>query len=156
MTAVAVQSSTPGSQLDAALTYVCSAIADGDDTVTVIWNLRNLYGAIHYRVAIGSYLSLDGCAACSDHGEADLLANWCHTAAAKLAARGAGSRDRLIERTFGPDRWWRVLGLAPTATRAEIESAWRAAMRTAHPDRGGSHDQALRLNHARQEGLAQR
>lgn len=48
--------------------------------------------------------------------------------------------------------WWTILGTAADATSAEIDRAWRAKMATAHPDRGGSHDEATRLNQARDEG----
>lgn len=42
-----------------------------------------------------------------------------------------------------------ILGLGQNATAAEIRAAYRAKMATAHPDRGGSHDQAARLTAAR-------
>lgn len=53
-----------------------------------------------------------------------------------------------------PEQWWQVLGVKPTATADEIDAAWRAKMQTAHPDRGGSHDEAARLNRAREQGRA--
>lgn len=49
--------------------------------------------------------------------------------------------------------WYDVLGVKPTATKAEIDSAFRSLMHTAHPDRGGSHNQAAELNRAREEAL---
>lgn len=51
-----------------------------------------------------------------------------------------------------PEQWWQVLGLTPGASPAEIDTAWRDAMRDAHPDRGGSDARAARLNAARDEG----
>lgn len=37
-----------------------------------------------------------------------------------------------------PDPWWVVLGVAPGATFAELEAAYRRAAKVAHPDAGGS------------------
>jgi len=42
-----------------------------------------------------------------------------------------------------------LLGVAVGAGAKEIRAAFRARMRSAHPDRGGSHDQAARLAAAR-------
>ena len=42
-----------------------------------------------------------------------------------------------------------VLGVVPNATAAEIQAAYRAKMARAHPDRGGGHAEAARLNAAR-------
>ena len=43
-----------------------------------------------------------------------------------------------------------VLGVGPHATAAEIRTAYARAMRAAHPDLGGEHDLATRLNAARE------
>ncbi|BBC72888.1 conserved hypothetical protein [Altererythrobacter sp. B11] len=51
-----------------------------------------------------------------------------------------------------PEQWWQVLGVRQQATEAEIDAAWREKMRSAHPDQGGSEEQAKRLNWARAEG----
>lgn len=51
------------------------------------------------------------------------------------------------------DRWWGILGVAETASRADIILAYRTKARTAHPDTGGSDDAMARLNRARDEGL---
>lgn len=42
-----------------------------------------------------------------------------------------------------------VLGVAPSASRREIERAYRAQMKRAHPDHGGSVERAAALNAAR-------
>jgi hypothetical protein len=42
-----------------------------------------------------------------------------------------------------------LLGVTPNATSDEIRRAYRAKMAQAHPDRGGSHNQAARLTAAR-------
>lgn len=43
----------------------------------------------------------------------------------------------------------RLLGVGPNATAAEIRGAYRSKMSQAHPDRGGSHNEAARLTAAR-------
>ncbi|MEZ5959570.1 MAG: J domain-containing protein [Hyphomonadaceae bacterium] len=43
----------------------------------------------------------------------------------------------------------RLLGVGPNATADEIRGAYRAKMAQAHPDRGGSHNEAARLTAAR-------
>jgi hypothetical protein len=43
----------------------------------------------------------------------------------------------------------RLLGVGPAATPDEIRRAYRAKMAQAHPDRGGSHNEAARLTAAR-------
>ncbi|MBC7769066.1 MAG: DnaJ domain-containing protein [Phycisphaerales bacterium] len=42
-----------------------------------------------------------------------------------------------------------VLGVGPTASESDIRRAYRAKMTRAHPDRGGSHNEAARLTAAR-------
>ncbi len=42
-----------------------------------------------------------------------------------------------------------ILGVGPSADEAEIRAAFRARIKRAHPDRGGSHEETARLNAAR-------
>jgi hypothetical protein len=42
-----------------------------------------------------------------------------------------------------------ILGVGATATASEIRAAYRSKMAQAHPDRGGSHNEAARLTAAR-------
>ena len=42
-----------------------------------------------------------------------------------------------------------VLGLEPNATNSEIDRAYKSAIKLAHPDLGGSADQAALINQAR-------
>lgn len=42
-----------------------------------------------------------------------------------------------------------LLGVAPDASRAEINAAWKRLMARAHPDQGGTQGLAARLNAAR-------
>lgn len=49
--------------------------------------------------------------------------------------------------------WTQVLGLPGTATRADIEAAYRAKARAAHPDTGGSEAAMAALNGARDRAL---
>lgn len=51
-----------------------------------------------------------------------------------------------------PEQWHAVLGVAPDATSAQIEAAFKAKAATAHPDKGGSADAMARLNAARNAG----
>jgi hypothetical protein len=46
-----------------------------------------------------------------------------------------------------------VLGLDRAAIEDEIKAAYRARIADAHPDRGGSHDEAVVLNRAYREAL---
>lgn len=56
------------------------------------------------------------------------------------------------EQTHKP--WWQVLGVSPYATTADINAAWRAKAKTAHPDVGGTAAAMMALNAARDIGLA--
>jgi len=93
---------------------------------------------------------------------ADLHANMRAIGKTVEALRGIerwGASD-LLDRAFtgfaalpAPEQWWQVLGVAASATLAEIDAAWRDKMRRAHPDRpGGSDAEASRLNRARDDG----
>ena len=48
------------------------------------------------------------------------------------------------------EEWWIVLQLAPDATLAQAEEAFRKLARTRHPDAGGSHDAMASLSGARE------
>lgn len=50
----------------------------------------------------------------------------------------------------------KILGVEEGASEAEIQSAYRTRMRTAHPDQGGSADAAARLNAARDRLIRKR
>jgi hypothetical protein len=55
-----------------------------------------------------------------------------------------------------PEQWFQVLEVRATATRAEIEEAFRRQAMKHHPDRpGGSSEAMARLNQARDDGLEQ-
>lgn len=54
------------------------------------------------------------------------------------------------------DNWWIVLGVSRTASRTEIEAAWRKHIAAAHPDKGGSQTAAARINNARDQAFAER
>lgn len=53
----------------------------------------------------------------------------------------------------GQQHWSQVLSLPGTATRADIEAAYRDKAKTVHPDKGGSADAMAALNLARDQAL---
>lgn len=79
-----------------------------------------------------------------------------HSIAAIRGIERWGASD-MLERAFtgfaalpapetAKSNWWDVLGVARQADLDFIESVYRTAMKKAHPDLGGSHEQAQRLN----------
>lgn len=53
-----------------------------------------------------------------------------------------------------PEQWWHVLGVGIQATAAEIDTAYRAKAKEAHPDKPGGSDAAMaRLNAARDQAM---
>lgn len=90
------------------------------------------------------------------------------TLEALRAIKRAGASE-IIERAYGgfaalPENaggaivtyaraWWVVLDVAPTATKHLIELAFREQLKTKHPDRGGTHEEFLELNAAREAAL---
>lgn len=50
-------------------------------------------------------------------------------------------------------QWFDILGVTPSASREEINTAYRKMASAAHPDRGGSTEDMAALNRARDEGL---
>jgi hypothetical protein len=73
-------------------------------------------------------------------------------AAWELWPRFAAARAQTAK-TFSPDPAdddaRAILGLGENATASEIRAAYRSKMAQAHPDRGGSHNEAARLTAAR-------
>jgi hypothetical protein len=51
------------------------------------------------------------------------------------------------------ENWWDVLECLPTADPGIVDKQYRARLRSAHPDTGGSHEAMTRLNKAREEAL---
>jgi hypothetical protein len=73
-----------------------------------------------------------------------------------------GASD-MLDRAFtgfmalpAPEQWWQVLGLTEKASITEIDAAYRALARKAHPDAGGSDAMMARLNAARDAGKVAR
>lgn len=72
---------------------------------------------------------------------------------------GVGTADQVFagyQALPAPEQWWQVLGVAATASIAEIDAAWRKLAPHAHPDRDGSDAAMARLNVARDAGRAAR
>ncbi len=55
-----------------------------------------------------------------------------------------------------PASWSRVLGVKPDATTRQIEDAYRAKAKAAHPDGGGSESEFMRLQTARDAAIGAR
>lgn len=65
-------------------------------------------------------------------------------------AKQAFAGYKALTATAGEDEpWWTVLGVLSSATAAQVQAAYRIAVATAHPDRGGSDAQMARINTAR-------
>lgn len=54
-----------------------------------------------------------------------------------------------------PEQWWNVLKVKSTATREDIERAFRTLAFDHHPDRGGDAQAMSRINRARDQALEQ-
>lgn len=64
------------------------------------------------------------------------------------------ARTRTYAPNPAPDHWSTILGVAPDATKAQVQKAWRKAAAKAHPDTpGGSHDQMVKVNAAKDRAL---
>lgn len=71
--------------------------------------------------------------------------------------------SEMMERAFQafealppPTHWSTVLGVARTASREDIERAYRERAKTAHPDVGGTQEGMAALTHARDQALGER
>lgn len=53
-----------------------------------------------------------------------------------------------------PKGWWEILGVAKTASKDEINAAFRKKAGDCHPDKGGTNQAMSELNAARQTALA--
>lgn len=52
--------------------------------------------------------------------------------------------------------WWQVLGIPPTATAEQIETAYRSLAQQHHPDKGGTAEAMANLNRARDAARKER
>jgi hypothetical protein len=64
--------------------------------------------------------------------------------------------DAVLMLGDGTEPWWVVLGVLATATRADIDNAYRALARVHHPDAGGSVAAFQRLRLAYNAAIAAR
>lgn len=64
--------------------------------------------------------------------------------------------DRVLLLSSGARSWWDILGVSPTASRIEMENAYRALARRHHPDVGGDAEDFKRLRTAYEDGLRER
>lgn len=99
----------------------------------------------------------------------DRVADNLAAVAATLSAMRAIERHggaQILERAFtgfdalpapaAEPHWSEVLKCGRDASVNEIERAWRAAAKAAHPDAGGSHDAMARINAAREAAIRER
>jgi DnaJ-domain-containing protein 1 len=50
--------------------------------------------------------------------------------------------------------WYDILGVAPDASRADIEDAYKCLVKTTHPDAGGDRERFLEIQRAYREARA--
>lgn len=116
---------------------------------------------------VAVYFRLDGRDLCIPSDKWDRVAdNLVAVAKTVEALRGIerwGARS-MVEAAFagfkalpenaGGVRWWEVLRVASSATRDEIQAAYKARAMETHPDAGGDVEEFQRVNEARRQGLA--
>ncbi len=68
---------------------------------------------------------------------------------AQLFRRHRAQAPQSRTSTMGESEAREILGVSPTATRAEIKSAYQQKMKQYHPDQGGSEYFAKKLNEAK-------
>jgi DnaJ-domain-containing protein 1 len=105
------------------------------------------------------YFSLHGkprCLACDRWNTVaeNLAAIAAHVSAIRAVDRyGVGTLDQAFagyaQLPASTEEWWTILGVAPDASRTEIDEAFRALAKKVHPDAGGSNEAMARLNEAR-------
>ena len=116
-----------------------------DPGVAVYWTRR---GQQQRCMAIDRYTKV-----------ADNLAAIAATLEAMRAIERHGGAE-ILDRAFtgfvalpAPEQPWQVLGVQMSATRAEIEQAYRRLAMQHHPDRGGDASEMARINAAREAML---
>ncbi|HYP79892.1 MAG TPA: J domain-containing protein [Steroidobacteraceae bacterium] len=92
---------------------------------------------------------------------ADNLAAIAATLDAMRAIERHGGAE-VLDRAFtgftalpAPEQWFQVLGVSATASKADIEKAFKRLAMEHHPDRGGDSQQMARINQARDDGISQ-
>jgi hypothetical protein len=141
-----------------------------EDTVIISTNVRPSLGARQPATAptdpgVAVYWTdkagLSRCMATDRYTRvADNLAAIAATLEALRAIERHGGAE-ILDRAFmgfaalpAPEQAWAVLGVTRTATKTEIERAYRRLAMDAHPDRGGDQETMARLNAARDAALA--
>lgn len=75
--------------------------------------------------------------------------------ASDMMERAFSGFKALPSQTNG-ESWWSILGVDASATIEEVEAAFKAKAKVAHPDLGGSNDAIRKLNIARDQARSQR
>jgi hypothetical protein len=110
------------------------------------WPALVLAGAALFALARGGWMAGAGLAAAAALAwelSPRLLAP--RTRTAKTSAHDPADADARV-----------ILGVGENATASEIRAAYRTKMAQAHPDRGGSHNEAARLTAARDRLLGKK
>lgn len=105
------------------------------------------------------------CLACDQYFDiADNIQALAKTIEAMRGIERWGSTD-LLDRAFtgfaalpqstSSESWWDVLGVSRSATADEITAAYKAKIKLAHPDTGGSNEDFMRIKTAHDAALAQ-
>lgn len=71
-------------------------------------------------------------------------------------AQEAFAGFKALPESAGGDPWWVTLGCAKTADREAVDRAFKIKARSTHPDAGGSHEDWLKLQRARELALQDR
>jgi DnaJ-domain-containing protein 1 len=74
----------------------------------------------------------------------DVYKAWRGGTGTSAKRRTAKRRNPAVTRKRAPAKWWKVLGVAPSASSQEIKAAYRARMHESHPDKVAHLSPALR------------
>ncbi len=98
------------------------------------------------------YLAIAGMRQMERHGGGHMMEK-AFSGFAALPDHSGGKRVRHWSEVLAVDP--RPLGLSPAVSKAMIEAAYKEAIATAHPDKGGTEEAAQAVNAAREQALAE-
>jgi hypothetical protein len=115
--------------------------------------------------AVAVYFTLDGAERCIPCDRWDRVRDNLRAIALTIAALRGLERwgtHQIVAAAFqgfaalpagGADGWWTVLGVPPSANRADIEAAYRRLAKVHHPDAGGDAERFRIITEARRMGM---